>query len=86
MSDALLSPDALRHERADRPLDRTHAHETTCSRASAATGRIEGTDNGEPLRLTRDLAVDESSRSREGNAQPLRFPLGDACDRLQARV
>ena len=37
--------------------------------------RIEATENGEPLRLTRELGVIESPRAREGNAQPLRFPL-----------
>jgi hypothetical protein len=40
----------------------------------SATG-IEGTENGEPLRLTRDLNVIESPRSKESNPKLLAFPL-----------
>jgi len=39
-----------------------------------ATG-IEGTENGEPLRLTRDLNVIESPRSKDSNPGLLNFPL-----------
>lgn len=40
----------------------------------APTG-IEGTDNGEPLRLTRDMNVLESSVSKNSNPRVLNFPL-----------
>ena len=36
---------------------------------------IEGTDNGEPLRLTRELNVLDSARESASNMQALRFPL-----------
>jgi hypothetical protein len=37
--------------------------------------RIEGTDNGEPLTLTPELNVLESSRSKNSNPKGLSFPL-----------
>ena len=40
----------------------------------AATG-IEGTENGEPLRLTHELNVVESPRTKESNPRLLSFPL-----------
>ena len=36
---------------------------------------IEGTENGEPLRLTRELNVLDSPRSAYGTPKPLSFPL-----------
>src|SRR5262245_60611827 len=36
---------------------------------------IEGTDNGEPLRLTRELNVLESPRNKASNYRLLEFPL-----------
>ena len=36
---------------------------------------IEGTENGEPLRLTQDLGVLESPRNKESNPKDLIFPL-----------
>jgi hypothetical protein len=42
--------------------------------AVTATG-IEGTENGEPLRLTEELNILESPRQRESNPKALSFPL-----------
>jgi hypothetical protein len=42
---------------------------------SISAAGIEGTENGEPLRLTRDLNVIESPRTRESNPRLLAFPL-----------
>lgn len=43
--------------------------------ASISAAGIEGTENGEPLRLTLDLNVIESPRNKESNPQLLAFPL-----------
>jgi len=42
---------------------------------TVAADRITGTENGEPLVLTRDLGVLESPRNIESNPKWLRFPL-----------
>ena len=42
--------------------------------AVGASG-IEGTENGEPLRLTRELGVLDSPLQRHSNPKPLAFPL-----------
>lgn len=45
-------------------------------RVTAVTSEgIEGTEDGEPLRLTRDLNVIDSPRTRESNPRLLVFPL-----------
>jgi hypothetical protein len=52
---------------------------TTPNRAwvitSVGDAGIEGTENGEPLRLTRDLNVVESPRDKSSNFRLLEFPL-----------
>jgi hypothetical protein len=52
---------------------------TTPNRAwvitSVTSMGIEGTENGEPLMLTRELNVLESPRSKESNPKALSFPL-----------
>lgn len=52
---------------------------TTPNRAWAITSvssiGMEGTENGEPLRLTRELNVLESPRNTESNPKALSFPL-----------
>ena len=52
---------------------------TTPNRAWAITSvssiSMEGTENGEPLRLTRELNVLESPRNTESNPKALSFPL-----------
>jgi hypothetical protein len=42
---------------------------------SVTEGGIDGTENGEPLRLTRELNVVESPRDRSSNFKLLAFPL-----------
>src|SRR5580765_6097492 len=42
---------------------------------SVTPAGIEGTENGEPLRLTPDLGVLDSPRASETNPQSLSFPL-----------
>ena len=42
---------------------------------SVTPDRIEGTENGDPLILTRELNVLESPRTRESNPKALAFPL-----------
>ena len=42
---------------------------------SISAAGIEGTENGEPLRLSRDLNVFESPRNKESNPRLLAFPL-----------
>jgi len=42
---------------------------------AVGAGRIEGTENGEPLRLTSELGVLGSPLQRHSNPKPLAFPL-----------